>query len=401
MRVRRKKLRGQGGEITVATPQNIDKVKAEIRKKISSGEYTVGQQIAPRKYEKMALNENGEIVRSEFVVEGRKQPLVEIRERTLKSQEKYMRQRCDDDEYQNLTGCKNTDIQTKVETPEVYIVVRSGSSDVEQLTYVDTRLECLEELSIDIKTSGGNDVADKMRFFHGDSPARQLESGQQKGGNFYCSGCGANAQQAYQLDICFSCHYLSLIDRQQLVLAGPPGRKNSLAKAPKPFQKLKKDELIRELNTRGIYEGESKKELEKLLTEELHGVQRVPALLYNNPTATLESINCDNTGCSRVESSVVSDPTTLEKTINITGSTSCSRVAVVTNPGTAMPNSGTMGNDTCVTKLGKGIEFVLGKSAEVLEFDKARQKHKQSPSDKFILDKFIYEKGGCYGGQNF
>lgn len=54
-----------------------------------------------------------------------------------------------------------------------------------------------------------------------------------------------------------------------------------------------------------------------------------------------------------------------------------------------MPNSGTMGNDTCVTKLGKGIEFVVGKSAEVLEFDKARQKHKQSPSDKFILDKFM------------
>jgi hypothetical protein len=29
------------------------------------------------------------------------------------------------------------------------------------------------------------------------------------------------------------------------------------------------------------------------LSEELHGIQRVPALLYNNPTATLESINCD------------------------------------------------------------------------------------------------------------
>ena len=47
-RVRRKKLRGQGGEITVATPQSIDKVKAEIRKKVSTGEFTVGQQIAPR-----------------------------------------------------------------------------------------------------------------------------------------------------------------------------------------------------------------------------------------------------------------------------------------------------------------------------------------------------------------
>ena len=65
-----------------------------------------------------------------------------------------------------------------------------------------------------------------------------------------------------------------------------------------------------------------------------------------------------------------------------TGSTSCSRVLVATDSRTAKPN-------TCVTKLGKGIEFVLGKSTEVLEFDKARQQHKQSPSDKFFLDKFM------------
>ncbi|CAB3995643.1 Hypothetical predicted protein [Paramuricea clavata] len=293
-RIRRKKLRGQGGEITVATPQSIDSVKAELRGKILLGEYSVGQQIAPRKYEKMVLNDNGEIVKTEFVVEGRKQPLIEIRERTLKNQEKFMRHRADDEygimthesvttllkaideynegeslksmqnrlkdiertrhirirhdlstianhghlvfmvsslydpavhytnaEYQNLTGCKKVDVQTKVETPEVYIVARSGSSDVEQLTYIDTRLECLEDLSVKLQTNAGNVVNDIMRFFHGDSPARQLESGQQKGGNFYCSGCGAKAQQAYDLDICFSCHYLSLTERQQLVLLDP------------------------------------------------------------------------------------------------------------------------------------------------------------------------------------
>ena len=54
-RVRRKKLRGQGGEITVATPQSIDNVKAELRKKISSGEYIVGQQIASKKVSKQLL----------------------------------------------------------------------------------------------------------------------------------------------------------------------------------------------------------------------------------------------------------------------------------------------------------------------------------------------------------
>ena len=51
----------------------------------------------------MTLNENGEIVKTEFVVEGRKQPLVEIRERTLKSRESYMRQRSDD-EYGKMTS---------------------------------------------------------------------------------------------------------------------------------------------------------------------------------------------------------------------------------------------------------------------------------------------------------
>ena len=136
-------------------------------------------------------------------------------------------------EYQNLTGWKKVDVQTKVESPEVYIVARSGSSDVEQLTYIDTRLECLEDLSVKLQTNAGNDVSDIMRFFHGDSPARHLESGQQKGGNFYCSGCGAKAQQAYDLDICFSCHYMSWTERQQLVLSV-----NYLAKVPQAIPKF-------------------------------------------------------------------------------------------------------------------------------------------------------------------
>ena len=44
----------------------------------------------------------------------------------------------------------------------------------------------------------------------------------------------------------------------------------------------------------GIYEGETRKEKEKLLVEEMSGVQRVPALLYTAPMATLKSINCQD-----------------------------------------------------------------------------------------------------------
>ena len=40
--------------------------------------------------------------------------------------------------------------------------------------------------------------------------------------------------------------------------------------------------------------GEKKKELEEILKAELHGVQRVPALLFPNPSENLESINCAN-----------------------------------------------------------------------------------------------------------
>jgi hypothetical protein len=198
-----------------------------------------------------------------------------------------------DEEYEQITGRK-INVQAKVETPTVYIVARSSSSDKEQLCYVDTRLECLQDLSEPVTSKSGIEITDKMRFFHGDTPARQYECGQQKGGKYYCAVCGASANRVYELDYSFRCSHMSLADRQDLVLKGPYGKKNSLKKASKPFQDLNKDELIRELSARGIYEGNTKEELQNLLKEELHGVQRVPALLYPNPEVPLDEINCGN-----------------------------------------------------------------------------------------------------------
>jgi hypothetical protein len=157
------------------------------------------------------------------------------------------------EEYRNITGSENVDIQMKVKTPEVYIVVRSGSSYVEQLTCIDTRLQCLQDMSFKLETNSGNDFTDAMRLLHGDSPARHLESGQQKGGNFYCSGCGANVQQAYHLDICFF-HYLSLFNRQQLVLAGLPWKKKKSDKSSQTIPELEQTGTCS--SSRGIYDGE-------------------------------------------------------------------------------------------------------------------------------------------------
>ena len=50
---------------------------------------------------------------------------------------------------------RKVDIQTIIESPEVYIVGRSRSSDGEQLAYVDSRLECLEEISLPLQTREG------------------------------------------------------------------------------------------------------------------------------------------------------------------------------------------------------------------------------------------------------
>ena len=93
----------------------------------------------------------------------------------------------------------------------------------------------------------------------------------------------------YELNYAFRCPHIYLNDRQELVFAGPCGKANSMAKSNKPFHKLTKHDLVKELNARSIFDGDKKSQLEDLLKEELHGVQRVPALLSDQ---TLESINC-------------------------------------------------------------------------------------------------------------
>jgi hypothetical protein len=56
---------------------------------------------------------------------------------------------------------------------------------------------------------------------------------------------------------------------------------------------LTKKELEEELGSRKIYDGKTKRELQDLLTIELQGKQRVPALLINNPDASLATLGLD------------------------------------------------------------------------------------------------------------
>lgn len=79
-----------------------------------------------------------------------------------------------------------------------------------------------------------------------------------------------------------------------IVMKGPIGKRNSFLQKPKPFSALTREELESELGAREIYEGKTKKELQNLLDENLHGVSRVPALLFTNPSRSLESLNLGN-----------------------------------------------------------------------------------------------------------
>ena len=75
-------------------------------------------------------------------------------------------------------------VQSIVEKPSLYIIGRCPSND-QQLLYSDIRLEDISLLRENLKTSDGITIRDKKRIFKGDSPARQFEAGQQKGGIFF------------------------------------------------------------------------------------------------------------------------------------------------------------------------------------------------------------------------
>ena len=131
-------------------------------------------------------------------------------------------------------GKGNVDVQSLVERPHIYILARCGSSEAEQLTYIKTRKTCLESLGNTVVTSSGVEITDVMRFFHGDGPQQEFESGEQKGGNAGCSGCSGDARRYNCLSVSLSKPFLSLSERLTKVLQGPAGRKKKEMGASSP-----------------------------------------------------------------------------------------------------------------------------------------------------------------------
>ena len=190
-----------------------------------------------------------------------------------------------DEEYKEKTG-RAVNIQKVIEQPELHFISRCGSSDEELLLYTQTRVHCIRKLRENCSLDG-IPFYDTMRFCHGDNPMRAFEAGQQKGGHYFCSCCGIHCGMTNEIDHALNQSFISLQERQDHILKGTISKRNSLDLKAKPLKDLKKRELEEELSSRGIYNGTKKGELQDLLTEEMCGKQRVPALLFNNPKASL------------------------------------------------------------------------------------------------------------------
>ena len=64
----------------------------------------------------------------------------------------------------------------------------------------------------------GTKFYDILRFSHGDSPERAHDSGQQKGGHYFCSTCAVHCDWTYELDHVLNCELRTLQKKQQLFL---------------------------------------------------------------------------------------------------------------------------------------------------------------------------------------
>lgn len=161
----------------------------------------------------------------------------------------------------------------------------TGSSDKEQLTYTETRLEDLANVTKEVEN-----IKPILRVFTGDNPARQFESGQQRAGKFSCV-CGVPGSEHSNFMKCYFTEPLTLEERRKHVVSGQAWQSMASGVA-NPFQGLRKEHIIEELESRGIWLHDEKKPIvQDKLTEILHGIVRPPALCCLHPLKSTSELN--------------------------------------------------------------------------------------------------------------
>lgn len=310
--------------LSIPSSRPVQRLKKTIRDKITSGELYLGEQIAPKVIKTNIIDQNGKMADKVTTVYGRKIPLLKIVEAIDTEQEqlglfrpnkpvltrhlKFWHDHSDilnrtyfcimvsclydtntyitNEEYNiKNTNQKPMDVQYLVEKPRMYIFGQSKSSDLEQMSYTQTRVIDIDSLKVPSKTKGGIEINNIVRIFTGDNPARQFEAGQQRGGNYSCI-CGLHVKDHQNLTTAMNQQTMNIDERLAHFKAGYLWETFSLANI-NVFQNLKKETLIQELNRRNIeFDDETKCGLQTILNETLHGIVRPPALLCVTQTNT-------------------------------------------------------------------------------------------------------------------
>lgn len=78
-------------KLSVATDTSNSKRLHLLANDIRNGKYSIGEEICPQRFQKMGMVD-GRIVKEEFIVKGRKEPLVNIRKESIYHQENFYHQ---------------------------------------------------------------------------------------------------------------------------------------------------------------------------------------------------------------------------------------------------------------------------------------------------------------------
>ena len=77
-----------------------------------------------------------------------------------------------------------------------------------------------------------------MRFFHGDGPAAQFESGNQKGGHYFCPVCEISLKETDNIKLSHNHEIRSLSDLKAHVVRGSVSKAKIAQGKIKPFEKM-------------------------------------------------------------------------------------------------------------------------------------------------------------------
>ncbi|CAC5422057.1 unnamed protein product [Mytilus coruscus] len=167
------------------------------------------------------------------------------------------------------------DCQKIVEKPQLYILGQSG--------YDSKKHEC-------------EHIINKS----GDNPARQFESGQQRGGQYSCL-CGVDSKSHINLELCFKHKACTLEERRQIIMQGKIVSKMLKEKNLNPLRNMKKNDLIDELEDRHVNTHTwGKPRLQQELNDILHGISRPPALMTSAPEKSVQQLNLDSYESERI-----------------------------------------------------------------------------------------------------